>query len=114
MNLPADVKIPIAKTEAAIRDGSGLLLRFPVEKLRAGVFAAMGANGRPIAAGSRVQADGKDVAWVGREGEVYLETLPTTPVLRIIPADGGAACQVSLGSVPPQAGIVRLGSLSCQ
>lgn len=114
VNLPADVKIPVAKTEAAIRDGSGLLLRFPVEKLRAGVFAAMGANGRPIAAGSRVQADGKDVAWVGREGEVYLETLPATPILRIIPVDGGPACQVSLGSLPPQSGIVRLGSLFCQ
>lgn len=114
VNLPADVKIPVAKTVAAIRDGSGLLLRFPVEKLRAGVFSAVNAGGRPIAPGSRVQVDGKDVAWVGREGEVYLEQIPASTTLRVIPADGDPACRVALGYLPPKAGILRLGSLICQ
>ncbi len=114
VNLPADVKVPVARTQAAIRDGSGLLLRFPVEKLRAGIFSAITPDGRPIAAGSRVLGGGKDIAWVGRGGEVYLETIPAVAALRVIPADGGPACQVALGSVPPQSGIVRLGTLPCQ
>lgn len=114
VNLPADVKIPMAKTQAAVRDRSGLLLRFPIEKLRAGVFSALYSDGRPVAAGSRVLADGKDVAWVGREGEVYPEALPAATTLSVLPADGKPACQVSLGSPPPQTGIVRLGALTCQ
>lgn len=114
VNLPADVKVPVARTQTAIRDGSGLLLRFPVEKLRAGLFSAVTPDGRPIAAGSRVLADGKDIAWVGRAGEVYMEAIPAVAALRVIPADGGPACQVALRPVPPQSGIVRLGPLPCQ
>lgn len=114
VNLPADVKVPMAKTEAAIRDGSGLVLRFPVQKLRAAVFSAVGADGQPIAPGSRVLADGQDIAWVGRDGEVYLETLPHAATLQIIPANGAAACRVGLGSSSTPAGIARLGPLTCR
>jgi len=114
INLPADVKVPLAKTEAAIRDGSGLVLRFPVQKLRAAVFSVVGADGRPVAPGSQVQADGQDVAWVGREGEVYLDTLPAATTLHVLPINGSPACRVTLGPVPPQAGIARLGRLACQ
>lgn len=113
VNLPADVKIPVAKTEAAIRDRSGLLLRFPVEKQRSAVFSALDASGRPIVPGSQVQADGRDVAWVGREGEVYLETLPANSLVSVIPANGEPACHITLGPVPAQAGIFRLGPLTC-
>lgn len=114
VNLPADVKVPVAKTEAAIRDRSGLLLRFPVEKQRSAVFSALDASGRPIVPGSQVRADGRDVAWVGREGEVYLETLPANSLISVIPANGEPACRITLGPVPAQAGIFRLGPLTCQ
>ncbi|MFY3976206.1 fimbria/pilus outer membrane usher protein [Achromobacter xylosoxidans] len=114
VNLPADVKIPVAKTEAAVRDRSGLLLRFPVEKLRAVVFSVLDAGGRPIVPGSQVRADGKDVGWVGRDGEVYLETLPASSLLHVMPANGEPACRITLGAMPPRAGIVRLGPVTCQ
>lgn len=114
INLPVDVKTPVARSVAAVRDGSGLLLRFPMETLRAAVFSIVRPDGQPLASGSQVQVDGADLAWVGRDGEVYLEQLPRTSRLVVLPADGGAACTVTLASVKPDPGIARLGKQICR
>lgn len=114
LNLPADVNLPSVEKTVAIRDHSGYLVEFPVQRLSAADVELVDTQGKPLANGSQVAVIGSNQqSYVGWDGMTYIDPVQQHNRLSVIPADGGAPCQVSFSLANPQ-GLQRVGPLVCQ
>ncbi|AZC17216.1 fimbria/pilus outer membrane usher protein [Pseudomonas sp. CMR5c] len=114
IDLPVDVKTPDVETQVAVRAGSGYVVDFKLEKLRAALLQLRDSNGEALPRGSQVtDISSGATGWVGWEGEVYLENVRDALRLNVVRADDGKACQASV-ALPPMAGITRIGPQTCQ
>lgn len=114
LNLPADVNLPSVEKTVAIRDHSGYLVEFPVQRLSAADVELVDAQGKPLANGSQVAViGGNQQSYVGWDGMTYIDPVQQHNRLSVIPADGGPPCQVSFSLANPQ-GLQRVGPLVCQ
>lgn len=114
IDLPVDVKTPEVETQVAVRAGSGYLVDFKLEKLRAALLHLRDRDGTPLPRGSQVTDVRSGAAgWVGWEGEVYLEDVRDSLRLNVVRANDGKACQAS-AQLPATPGIARIGAATCQ
>lgn len=112
--LPVDVNTSQPRRTVAVRQGSGYLVEFPIEKLRAVSLTLLDAQRLPIPPGSKVTIAGSErSAWVGWEGEVYLENTKKHLHLSVTPLGRSKPCEV-FTTLPDQAGVIRLAPLLCE
>lgn len=110
MDLPADVRIGNVEQLATPRERSGTHVRFAIAPVRAALVVLQDANGRALPLGSRVRAGAED-AYVGYDGEVYLDTLELRQRLRVDTPQG--VCAVDLVYPDGADSIPRIGPLRC-
>ncbi len=70
-DLPLDTQIDSKTMEVAPAFRSGVVLKFPVEKIRAGIFRLTTRNGHAVPVGAQVEFNGR-VFPVARDGTVYV------------------------------------------
>ena len=113
LNLPADVNLPSVENRRHSRS-QRLPGRIPVQRLSAADVELVDAQGKPLANGSQVAVIGSNQqSYVGWDGMTYIDPVQQHNRLSVIPADGGAPCQVSFSLANPQ-GLQRVGPLVCQ
>lgn len=112
MHLPVAMRIDAVEQLATPRERSGTQVRFVLEPVRAALVVLHDADGQPLPLGSRVRLDGGEgEAFVGYDGEVYLDRIEAHNVLRVF--TGAGPCSVAFDSAPDAAGIPRIGPLRC-
>jgi outer membrane usher protein len=120
MNLPIDMRIERVVALSTPSDRAGNLVRFNIQRVRAASIILIGADGRPLAIGSLVHQEGKNVqALVGFDGLVYLDSLEKSNVLDIeTPEVAGhpesrRTCRVRFEYPADSRGLPQIGPLKC-
>jgi outer membrane usher protein len=115
IDLPADQRVQRVETVVAPSDRAGVVVRFPVKRVRAASAILVDEAGQSLPVGARVATgDASSPAVVGYDGLVYLDNLQggDTPLDVTLP--GGAHCRATL-AYPAQAhDLPQLGPLTCK
>jgi outer membrane usher protein len=87
-DLPFDVQIDAVQLDAVPYSRSGLIMKFPVKRLRAALLTVVLENGEPLPAGAQAQIIGdnlgeNEIFPTGMRGEVYLTGLELSNRLRV-------------------------------
>lgn len=112
--LGANLDVPAIERLITPADQSGVRVRFGLEPVRSATVLLHDADGKPVAAGTRVQRADGSAAIVGFEGELWLERYIDDERLRWTRT--GVDCAATMPPLPDpaQAGAPsRLGPLSC-
>ncbi|HMP43861.1 MAG TPA: fimbria/pilus outer membrane usher protein [Sphingopyxis sp.] len=113
LSLPANVRVPVVSQRIAVARGSGHVVHFPVERLRAAQAVLRNETGSPLPVGARVQATGGASTHVGWDGVLFLEDVAADNHL-VVELPGGARCEVRFGVPAGNADdIIDLGELPC-
>ncbi|HEY5634040.1 MAG TPA: fimbria/pilus outer membrane usher protein [Burkholderiaceae bacterium] len=113
---PSDFSLSyaLAETSKAITPyyHSGSLVHFDIRPVREATAQLIGANGKPLPAGTPVRVNGADEAYVGLAGEVFLKYLRERNTL--VAQDNGGRCSFEFefpaGAAEP---VPDLGALRC-
>lgn len=117
LGLPVEYKIETTVIDAVPYANSGILVTFPMYKIRSVQFTALDVSGHPIDLGSPVWskkeafAKEEEQTIVGRDGVVYLEN-PEGQSVYISNHD--AVCRIDFPDLKDQYGFIDLGALQCQ
>lgn len=113
LNLSADLSAPTIEQRAAVKLGSGQLVRFPIQKLSAAHIVLRDGQGRLLDPGTSVVVNGTTSTFVGYDGLVYLENLNEANQLTAKLPDG-SECRASFPFMASGMTITRIGPLTCQ
>nr|WP_145551883.1 fimbria/pilus outer membrane usher protein [Variovorax boronicumulans] len=114
LDLPEDMQVPHSEQRVLLGSGSGALLRFPIQQVRAASLTLVDGSGRPLPVGLSVQLLGSGrSATLGWDGQVYLEGLATDNEL-LVRGAGFPGCRVRFAMDAQARGVARLGPLVCQ
>ena len=112
MDLPVDMRVGQVELLATPSDRAGSLVRFAMTPVRAAVLVLVDETGQPLPLGSRVSLVDSDIeAWVGHDGETYLDALQTRNTLHVQLPKG--RCQVQFNYPAGAKGIPRIEPLPC-
>lgn len=118
LDLPLEYKIETTRIDAVPYNASGVVVQFPIYKMRAIQLSATDQQGTPLKMGSRVwvQDTLPDLASaehtiVGRDGMIYLEN-PSSQQLYVEQDD--AVCKVVLPDFSQQYGFLDMGNVQCR
>lgn len=113
MALPANLRLQDVETEATPSDRAGTVVRFGMAPVRAAVLVLRDEAGQPLPLGSaiRLESAPSAQAWVGYDGEGYLEGLQDHNVLRV--DTPGGVCRVRFDYPTEASGLPRIGPLTC-
>lgn len=96
LELPADTHIPIVERRAAVRNGSGRLLRFPVERSVSASLELLDGTGARLPPGTRIVDRQGNETWVGMDGSVYLQHLqPDNSLIATMPNGSNCVAEFS-------------------
>jgi outer membrane usher protein len=111
VELPLDTTIDARSMLVAPASGSGVILRFPVERVRAGIFRLFTERGEPVPAGASVDLDGGSFP-VALEGTVYVTGFDhgTDGVARW----PGGQCRFRLNPPPHDDPLPDMGTIVCR
>jgi outer membrane usher protein len=117
--LPLDTTIAATSTIVAPPYRSGVVAKFPVERVRSGTFYLIGDDGAPVPVGARVAVNGREFPVV-QGGMVYVTgldhaltavatwnvgqcsfRLPTPPAGEVLPDLGSIRCRTAPATAPP-------------
>ena len=113
LELAADDRVQRVESIVAPSDRSGVVVRFPVKRVRAASAILVDENGTPLPVGSRVTTDDPTPAFVGYDGMVYLDNLQGSTVLHVKLTDG-RRCVASLTYPASARNLPQLGPLACR
>ncbi|TDV16543.1 outer membrane usher protein [Paraburkholderia caballeronis] len=114
LELPASVQTPKVEDYLTVRQNSGALLRFPVQRIVAANVRLVDGEGRPLPKGSIVkQLDNGQQGFVGWDGVVYLEELGAHNRIEAALPDG-RACTAAFDMDPRTDDVARIGPLDCR
>lgn len=112
MELPANMRVTQVELLATPSDRAGSMVRFGMQPVKAAVLVLVNDAGEPLPLGSRVRlSDSGTEAWVGYDGEAYLDALQTKNALQVETATG--SCRVEFDYPADARGIPRIGPLKC-
>jgi outer membrane usher protein len=113
LDLPANVRLGQVEQFAVPSDRAGTRVAFDVAPIRAALLVLHDEAGKPIEAGSTVQAAAASTtpAFVGYDGEVYLDALDAHNRLRVSTPDG--SCSIAFDYPDTAQPIPRIGPLTC-
>jgi outer membrane usher protein len=113
IDLPADQRVQRVETIVAPSDRAGVVVRFPVKRVRAASAILVDETGQPLPVGSRVATADAPSAVVGYDGLVYLDNLQGGDTSLDVTVPAGARCRAVL-TYPAQAhDLPQLGPLTC-
>ena len=111
LGLPADVLVGVDRLEANPREGSGLLVEFPLGRYSGATVILVDARGEPLPPGTRVTLLGTgETALVGFDGQVFFPMLEA--VNRIAADTVPVPCEVEVRFEPEQA-MLTIGPFVC-
>lgn len=113
LDLPSDISTPVVEQRAAVKLGSGRLVRFPVRRTVSATLILHDRHGQPLAAGSPVTTDGGLTSYVGWDGLVYLEGVAAADRVTAELPDG-ERCATTFSLPEGESGSTRIGPLTCQ
>jgi outer membrane usher protein len=112
-SLPLEASLPSLTAEAVPAYRSGVLVRFPLERVNRALMKVVLEDGRAVPAGARVRVEGRDAQFpVGREGKVYLEGVSRQNRVRIF--WHGGSCGFVLDYPETEDPLPDLGEFRCQ
>lgn len=96
-SLPADTEIPQIIKKVSIREQSGLLVDFGIQRVNPVSFTLVDQQGHPLPKGSVINNLGDNQKnWVGTEGFVWLKNIDIDTTFTVLRADNGQQCQFRL------------------
>lgn len=113
LDLPASDRVSRVESVVAPADRSGVLVRFPIRRVRAASVILVDASHVPVPLGSRVRTGSDGEALVGYDGAVYLDDLPGDTTLDVTMPDGGR-CTAPLVYPSRARDLPQLGPLVCR
>jgi len=113
LDLPADDRVLRVESVVAPADRSGVVVRFPIKRVRSSTVVLVDERGQPIPLGSRVGSGLREDAIVGYDGIVYLDGLPGSTTLRVVRPDG-ARCVADLEYPAMARDLPQIGPLTCR
>ncbi|KAF1069392.1 MAG: Outer membrane usher protein YehB [Pseudomonas citronellolis] len=113
LNLPANVSTRDTEQRAAVRQGSGLLLDFPVRTVVAASLVLQDADGNLLPLGSQAsELHSGQHATLGWDGQVYFEGLQQDNLVQVRLPDG-SHCQVRFSLDTRATTVSQVGPLTC-
>lgn len=113
IDLPADERVQRVDSVVAPADRSGVIVRFPVVRVRAALAILVDAQGAPLPLGSTVDTGRGEPAIVGYDGQAYLDNLKSDTELRVTKPDG-SRCTATLVYPASARDLPQLGPLPCR
>ncbi|UPG89784.1 fimbria/pilus outer membrane usher protein [Luteibacter aegosomaticola] len=113
IDLPADERVQRVDSVVAPADRSGVLVRFPVKRVRAALAILVNVDGTPIPLGSTVETGSGEPAIVGYDGQAYLDNLKGSTNLMVTLPDG-TRCTAALTYPEHARDLPELGPLTCR
>lgn len=113
LGLAANIDTPIVEQRAAVRAGSGYVLRFPMGRVVAASISLVDSQGEPLPVGAVARLDRGGSAYVGWDGLTYLEGLEDDNRLTVILPEGGQ-CATRFAIDPQADRIAQIGPLTCR
>jgi outer membrane usher protein len=112
-DLPLDVSVGRLRENAVPAFRSGMLLTFPVERVRGALLTVMLESGDPLPAGALVTVAGQPEAFpTGLRGEVYISQLADRNRLRA--AWPAGVCEFDVAYTPSDDPLPQLGPYECR
>ena len=112
MDLPVNMHVTQVELLATPSDRAGSMVRFGMHPVKAAVVVLVDGAGQPLPLGSRARLAGSDAeAWVGYDGETYLDVLQPRNALQVETTAGN--CHVEFDYPDGAQGIPRIGPLHC-
>ncbi|WP_273829729.1 fimbria/pilus outer membrane usher protein [Pseudomonas sp. SBT1-2] len=113
LDLPANVSTPEVEQRVAVRQGSGVLLDFPIRTVVAASISLVDERGEPLPLGSQAEETGSGLrASVGWDGQVYFEGLQANNQLHVIRPDS-RACRANFRLDTRKPTVTQVGPLTC-
>lgn len=113
MDLPANMRVTQVELLATPSDRAGSMVRFGMNPAKAAVLVLVNDAGEPLPLGSRVRLSGSETeAWVGYDGEAYLDALQARNVLQVETTAGN--CRAEFDYPARAQGVPRIGPLKCR
>jgi outer membrane usher protein len=113
LDLPADDRVQRVESIVAPADRSGVVVRFPVRRVRAASAVLVDDNGMPLPVGASVESGDGPPTYVGYDGMVYLDNLGGSTSLRVTLPDG-SQCTTSFTYPASARNLPELGPLACK
>ena len=114
LDLPEDLQVAQSEQWVLLGAGSGALLRFPIQQVRAASITLVDSAGQPLPVGMSVQLLGSGrSATLGWDGQVYLEGLAQDNEL-LVRGAGVPSCRARFTLAEQATGVARLGPLVCR
>lgn len=113
LDLPADDRVQRVEATIAPADRSGVMVRFPVKRVRAALTTLVDESGAPLPLGSTVATGDGGNAIVGYDGMVYLDDLEGSTILDV-DIQGGGHCKATLDYPSHARNLPDLGPLVCR
>ena len=115
-DIPLDAQIDILQLDAVPYFRSGLVLKFPVKRLRGALLTVVLENGEPLPAGAQVQIIGDNILEnelfpTGMKGEVYLTGLEANNRVRVTLKE--QSCEFALSFPETTDPLPHLGTYTC-
>ncbi|MDX5629274.1 MULTISPECIES: fimbria/pilus outer membrane usher protein [unclassified Brenneria] len=114
MPLPANVDTPNIEQRVSVKEGSGIVVKFPVRNVLSANIALRNSHGRPLAIGTWITDEYSGAATIsGHDGLAYFSNLRTVNRLHFKQEDG-QTCQVAFSLPATARMMVSVGPLTCQ
>ena len=113
LDLPADDRVQRVESIVAPADRSGVVVRFPVRRVRAASAMLVDDHGTPLPVGASVNSGDGPPSYVGYDGMVYLDNLQGSTSLRVTLPDG-TQCTTSFTYPAGARNLPELGPLACK
>lgn len=114
IDLPADDRVQRVETVVAPSDRAGVVVRFPVKRVRAASAILVGDDGQPLPVGATVSTGDGGSAVVGYDGLVYLDNLKGRDTVLDVTLPGGRHCTTVLSYPASARNLPELGPLVCR
>ncbi|MDR3434575.1 MAG: fimbria/pilus outer membrane usher protein [Rouxiella aceris] len=112
--LPVDVIAPVVSQRVSVREGSGVVVNFPVKKVLSASIRLLDVHGQPLKLGTLVsEQHSRQTTVVGYDGLVYFSNLQTHNRLRIKQEDR-TICLFTFDLDRNSQRIAQLGPLVCR
>jgi len=113
LDLPADDRVQRVESIVAPSDRSGVVVRFPVKRVRAASAILVEESGAPLPVGALVDTGDGSPAYVGYDGMVYLDNLHGSTTLHVTLPDG-RHCESALTYPASARNLPQIGPLTCR
>jgi len=112
LNLSADHMADAVEKHVSLRQGTGAIVHMPVRFVRNATVTLVGRDGKVLAAGGRVQREGKADSEIGWDGIAFLEDIKGETDLAVTNRDG-SNCRAHVILPANAKALAQIGPVPC-